>query len=645
VPPQHHVLLIGIDAYDGGAALNGCVNDIDAVQRFLIDRVRIEPGRITRLAAPRPGAAHETAVPHAAPTLDHVRGALAGLGEPDRVAPGDRVLVYYSGHGTQCQVEDGRGRRFSREALLPSDHGGGERYLFDWELNALIAGIAARDAAVTVILDCCSSGGATRGDGPAASPADRFWPVEGVVRVAEVAAPPVQRRGVRAGLGAVDRCQVVAACRDDERARESASDGRMHGELTRALLHQLGAVDDDLAHLRWGRIWRDVVAAVRRANPRQSPLLAGSFGRRVFGFGPDEDADRGYAVVAVPGGFRLDVGTLAGVTEDAQVAVYGAAPLAFPEVGSAADLAARAGVLRVTSARRAEADAVAVAPFALPAGARGRLVGAGRAARLRVALETTDPLVASALATSSLVELVDREPELVLVARGEQGLFLTDDVHGAGDVPGEPVLAAIPPRRFDLVRPMVEHYHAYRAPLRLARACTDLPELLQLWLLDCTGRKVAAAAAQEADQPEMGARGADQYTMAVGGSLCFAAENRANVALSVTLIDCAPSGRVFVLGEKRLPPRSRHVFWAHDTLGVPFVASLPPGRAVGVDRFALIGTTRADVSLAHLARSMSFADFVTRGALRGHLRDDEPAAERWTAATASLRIEQRTSAG
>ena len=34
-----HVLLVGIDAYDGGGSLTGCVNDIDAIQRLLIDRV------------------------------------------------------------------------------------------------------------------------------------------------------------------------------------------------------------------------------------------------------------------------------------------------------------------------------------------------------------------------------------------------------------------------------------------------------------------------------------------------------------------------------------------------------------------------------------------------------------------------------
>ena len=41
MPPRHHVLLIGIDAYDGGGMLSGCVNDIDVVQRLLIDRVGV----------------------------------------------------------------------------------------------------------------------------------------------------------------------------------------------------------------------------------------------------------------------------------------------------------------------------------------------------------------------------------------------------------------------------------------------------------------------------------------------------------------------------------------------------------------------------------------------------------------------------
>ena len=40
-PPRDHVLLIGIDAYDGINPLQGCVNDIDVIQRILIDKLGI----------------------------------------------------------------------------------------------------------------------------------------------------------------------------------------------------------------------------------------------------------------------------------------------------------------------------------------------------------------------------------------------------------------------------------------------------------------------------------------------------------------------------------------------------------------------------------------------------------------------------
>ena len=57
--PLYHVLLIGIDAYPPGYnSLSGCVNDIDAIERLLLDPpgVGLPPDqiRITRLAAPRP---------------------------------------------------------------------------------------------------------------------------------------------------------------------------------------------------------------------------------------------------------------------------------------------------------------------------------------------------------------------------------------------------------------------------------------------------------------------------------------------------------------------------------------------------------------------------------------------------------------
>ena len=121
-----------------------------------------------------------------------------------------------------------------------------------------------------------------------------------------------------------------------------------------------------MQNLRWGRIWRSVEAAVHEANPRQSPWLSGRFGRRVFGFGPDDDTDPGYAVAQVSGGYRVDAGSLAGITVDAEIGVYAADPPAFPPLDSSEDLVARNGTIRVVRAERASSEAVATVPFVLP---------------------------------------------------------------------------------------------------------------------------------------------------------------------------------------------------------------------------------------------------------------------------------------
>ena len=114
---EMHALLIGIDRYTGFMPpLNGCVNDIDAMQRILIDRLRVAPDRIRRLASPRDGAAHEIDVPSRPATRDNILAALRNLGG-EQVAREDRVFIYYSGHGTGLTVES-QGVKAAREALV-----------------------------------------------------------------------------------------------------------------------------------------------------------------------------------------------------------------------------------------------------------------------------------------------------------------------------------------------------------------------------------------------------------------------------------------------------------------------------------------------------------------------------------------------
>jgi uncharacterized caspase-like protein len=652
MPGRYHVLLVGIDAYDGGGMLTGCVNDIDIVQRLLVDRVRVPREHIKRLAAPRTDTAHETDVPETLPTLENLRAALTDLGKED-VRPQDRVFIYYSGHGTQCILAGSDQRRFSREAILPKDKKAGADYrlLFDWELNSLIARIASRTPSVTVVLDCCNSAGATRDIGSTSSTNDRFWPTPEIVGPAadRAAAPANTVRGIATGLGALQQCQVVAACRDDQRARESAGQGtRAHGELTRALVANLMAVPtSELADLRWGRIWRTVEAAVRDANPRQSPWLFGNFGRRVFGFGADDDTDPGYAIVQISSRYHVDVGTLAGVTRGAEIGVYGPQPAKFPPLGSVEDQAARHGTIRVTSAERSGCTGVGTARFVLPEAPRGRLVRAGEASRLRVALSVQDRNLTEMLKASPLIQLVrETDAELTLVRLPTEGWALVDDVHGTGQIKDEPVLAVIPSNRLDVARAVVEHYHDYIMPLRMARTCRDLPSLLRMWLLDCGDQTIAPDAAQDPDLPQLKPGKRAPYEIPHGGRVAIVVDNASEGTLYVSLFDCAASGRVLLLGEKGVPRRSRHVFWFQDTLGQPFAASLPADRDVGVDRLAAIATTRPDAALSYLIRTMSFADLIgpqlravsANRDLTGDSRAVSEPAEAWTSAVTALRI-------
>ena len=222
---QQHALLIGIDAYDGGGSLTGCVNDIGDVHDLLTQHVGIDAARITRLASPTRQDGDRL------PTRAAITDELARLAE---LAPSDRVLIYYSGHGTQTIVAGRDGARFSREALLPKDKvvGPQRRYLFDWQINQLIGAIAARVARVTVILDCCASAGVTRDtSGGIANTRDRFYPSDGVYQLREEDGWGDSRvRGIISNVGVVPDVQLIAACATTSApARRGLTTGRPTG--------------------------------------------------------------------------------------------------------------------------------------------------------------------------------------------------------------------------------------------------------------------------------------------------------------------------------------------------------------------------------------------------------------------------------
>ena len=142
--PRFHVLLVGIDSYQS-RPLHGCVNDIDAVQRLLIERAGIEDELITRLASPHSGDKHETKVAEKPATLANIRAALraARLRGCQAGRPGIHLLF----RARWRSMATGPQGTFACESLVPVDYDampGLLQLLPDFEFNRLLAGIAKR---------------------------------------------------------------------------------------------------------------------------------------------------------------------------------------------------------------------------------------------------------------------------------------------------------------------------------------------------------------------------------------------------------------------------------------------------------------------------------------------------------------------
>ena len=686
-PPVYYVVLIGIDAYPPGYnGLSGCVNDIDAIEALLLDPPDMtvpprampqvlgsgvqeaggllppEPVRITRLAASRPNATSTSRLlaQTLPPTKANVVSALQALAGP-AVQPADRVLVYYSGHGDQVQLAAGG---VWHEAIVP--HNGARiQYLYDVELNPLIAAIAARTADVTVILDSCHSAGAMKAiitgrpggavrllQAPAGQPPDAT-PVD----------PLLAGQGADEGsarmLHAVDPAYfALAACQAEETAHEGNYDGvRPHGNLTQSLLRLLGPLSaEQRAQVRWADLWSPLLAAINASGaalhqPPQHPTWTGRAERRVFG-GAWQPMDAGYPLSMDPaGGVTVGAGTLLGVTEGAELAVYGP-PGPSPDcflfselgpIGSAPELAARRGTLRVSGADRATSQAVPLeAAFAPLAGMRARLVQPGLSERLRVSLEPPDAALAGALNASPFLTAegiapADAEAHVRPLANG--GWEIVNDLQ-------EQVATARAGELFAL-RAGLESYARYHTVLRLAKNSQDsqLASCLNLRLLDCSDAAALAAADPADPQLREAPRDGDRiYAMATGGRFCIQLgstyADRAH-PLHASVFNCGAAGEVQYLGDATLRAGDRQVLWLRAQQRNPFIAGpdFPQG---ATDRLIAVATTRQDANLQWLALDERVQAVIDRsmhakGVLGGEPGPAAPG-ELWTAVVAPLRI-------
>ncbi len=390
-------LLIAIDNYfetalpDGTyyPRLGGCVRDVNHVYAFLTDKARVglADDHIIRLSASI-GPGMEPPEPRSQwPTYANMVAAFKQVTAMARA--GDQVYIHYSGHGgrTITAYPDLKGPAGVDEALAPLDIGDpAAQYLRDVELHTLIQNLVAKDVVLTVVFDCCHSGGATR----ALLQGTNGARARGIGRVDTTVRPLQPLAGAPADLAAAwNRTTAatrslkpasgwlleptgytfLAACRANESSYEFPFSGtESNGALTYWMLDTLRGAGPNLSYKQ---LHDRVLAKVHSQFALQTPMLQGEGDRRVFGL---ERVRSQYAVPvlqvnAARDSVQLNAGAVQGVRPGARFAIYplGSADLSDPaasiaeaEVTEVGEVDCFARVVRVQSTVGLDAGAQAV---------------------------------------------------------------------------------------------------------------------------------------------------------------------------------------------------------------------------------------------------------------------------------------------
>ncbi|MBD1893194.1 caspase family protein [Coleofasciculus sp. FACHB-129] len=290
-----HALLIGIDNYSSTSlfkSLEGAVRDINLVEAFLKNTLKLPTERIRRLIAPNredtvllvARSAHEPE-----PTYKNIVKAFTELTEAAQ--PGEQIYIHYSGHGGRATTiySDLKGEGQSDEGIVPMDIGQPDgRYLRDVELATLLKRMTDKGLVVTVILDSCHSGGTTRGDYAIRSSGETdtaIRPRESLVGSREELIN--NWRSLTEGTHRTTWIPesrdyvVLAACRPTESAYEYSVNGKeRHGALTYWMLDTLNTLSGTLTY----KVLHDRVGAkIQSKFPSQLPMLLGEGDRAIFG--------------------------------------------------------------------------------------------------------------------------------------------------------------------------------------------------------------------------------------------------------------------------------------------------------------------------------------------------------------------------
>jgi Caspase domain len=341
--PIIHVLLIGIDYYQPNRlykSLKGAVRDINLVEGFLKRTLKIPSEQICKLISPSPEdaallAARSAEAQVQEPTYENIVKAFDQITATGQA--GEQVYIHYAGHGGRAATiypnsKQGTGAQHD-EGLVPMDIGDTAegRYLRDIEMTTLLKRMTDKGLIVTVVLDSCHSGGATRGDAEirSAGQTDNL-PRSGQSLVAEPEElernwRESKNRGRLAAEGTARNYVLLAACRPNEYAYEYAVNGgtERYGALTYWMIDTLTSVATSGQPLTYRLLHDRINAQIQSKFQAQIPMVAGEIDRLVFG---SDTWSTPYTVslikVISPTQITLNAGQAQGLSKGTRFSIY-----------------------------------------------------------------------------------------------------------------------------------------------------------------------------------------------------------------------------------------------------------------------------------------------------------------------------------
>lgn len=232
----------------------------------------------------------------------------------ERARPNDVVVIFFAGHGSQAPDKDGDEVDGFDETLMFHDARTGKVLdLVDDEFNRMLVRLHKKTTRITVILDSCNSGTATRKPEASTVMARFFTPLTDTIDVEDAEEPFVEsaKGMVNESLAGM---VVLSAAADNNPALEK--NGR--GIFTDALLQVMMGVAEQ--PLTYAQVARQAPPLVSAESP-QVPYFHGDLDRAVFG-NQSRTRPVSWEVKSAGPPFEIAGPPLAGVGEGAEFRIY-----------------------------------------------------------------------------------------------------------------------------------------------------------------------------------------------------------------------------------------------------------------------------------------------------------------------------------